>query len=214
MSKVRSKSGLVSAGLLCASLAAGPAAAMVVISFSGTVVDVSGFGATPPSGVSVGDPVTGTLSYNASDAQGVESAPSDWDYTFNPSDQNLVTVTIGAQTWTTPLAVARVCDGPCNGDELSYGGVTGTSSGFPGFLQGGLITLQYLDSSDPFALIGGTALPAAIQDVDFGAVDGTIGTISSSSGSGIWAISYTMESSTLPVKATTWSQVKLLYARP
>jgi len=199
---------------LCACLAAGPVAAAVVVSFSGTVSDVSGFGATPPAGVSVGDPVSGTVSYVAGDAQGEETSPSDWSYAFNPGTQGSMTVTIGALTWTTSLAFVHVCDGECNGDELGFGGITVSNTGFPGFLGNGLITLQYFDSTDPFEVVTGTDLPDATQDVDFGAVDGTLGTIGSTSGGTLWAISFTTASSTLPVESMTWSQVKQLFAKP
>ena len=214
MNRVLSMFGSVCGGLLSTCLGAGHAAAAVVVSFSGTVTDVSGFGATPPAGVSVDDPVTGTVSYVAAGAQGEETGPSDWSYAFNPGGQSFMTVTIGAQTWTTSVAFVHVCDGECSGDELGFGGVTASSTGFPGFLDNGLMTLQYFDSTDPFDVVTGTDLPDATQDVDFSAVDGTLGTIGSTSGTGLWAISFTTENSTLPVKPMTWSQMKQLFAKP
>jgi hypothetical protein len=214
MHRVLSRIACVCAGLLSTCLGAGPAAAAVVVSFSGTVSDVSAFGATPPAGVSIGDPVSGTVSYVAAGAQGEETGPSDWSYAFNPGGQNFMTVTIGAQTWTTSLAFVQVCDGECSGDELGFGGVTASSTGFPGFLDNGLMTLQYFDSSDPFDVVAGTDLPDATQDVDFSAVDGTLGTIGSTSGTGLWVISFTTEDTTLPVRSMTWSQMKRMFATP
>ena len=214
MNRVRTKSWFVPAGLLFTCLTAATAAAKVVVSFTGVVDDVTGFGASPPAGVSVGQSVSGTVSYVPASAQGFEVGPSEKSYGFIPDGVNVVRITIGSQTWTTSLVSVGVCDGVCGGDNLNFGGVATPSSIFPGLLDEGVMVLDYTDSAEPFGMVNGTDLPDAAEDVQFGEADGRLGSISSTSGAaGLWIITFTTDTSTLPVQGTTWSQVKQLFAR-
>ena len=142
MSRVHTKAWFVSSGLLFTCLAAEAAGAKVVVSFTGVVEEVMNLGANPPAGVAVGQPVSGSLSYDPADGQRFEMGPSEVEYTFVPSGGNVFQVTIAGQTWTTSLLSIGVCDDACGGDYLNFGGAATMSPGFPAFLGIGAVGLE------------------------------------------------------------------------
>ena len=217
MFELPSKAKVFVSALLAGFGAASTPQAKVIISFTGNVTEVAILGtATPPAGVEAGNSVAGTIDYVLSAATGVEVGPGERAYVFNPSVHYLITITIGSLTWRAPLQVVGVCDEVCGGDLLSYTGNTDAPADFPGILDFGSLTIEVSDSTEPYALLSGTDLPDAAEDIDFGVADLKSGVIASATGPGsdVWFISFDMESATVPVRETTWAAVKSLYARP
>ena len=209
--------GFVSSGIVSVCLGAAPAQARVVISFSGTVTALqSEGGATPPAGVSFGDPVSGTLSYNPGDARVTQEDPWRSSYDFELDHTLEFQVTIGAQSWITAVYHIFVCNDSCSGDLFLFNAGATSSSGFPGYLGvGSFIGLGYSDNVEPYTFLNGTDLPHATQDVDLSTADSASGTIASYGDTGeFWAIYFAVDTSTLPVSTMSWSRVKRLYDSP
>ena len=215
MNQLSSKATWILGGLLACLCLVAPVQAKVVITFTGTVTDVSAFGATPPSGVAVGNPVSGTITYVPTAATAVEVGPGERSYFFPVEVEHLITITIGSKTWKSTLLVG-VCDDVCDGDRLDFSGFSQTAADFPGLLDVGLAALEYSDSQAPYALLNGTDLPNSSEDIGFGSADLKSGTISSNSGTGLslWLISFDLDSATLPARGTSWGTVKALYGKP
>ena len=196
-------------------LAAVPAAADVVLSFTGTVTQVGAVLVTPPTGVGPGSEVSGTVNYNPAEATVVEVGPGERAYIFLPGTGNQITMVIGNLEWRTDLQSIDLCDDVCGGDFVDVVGVSSTTEDFPDNVGSGILSLGFTDDADPFDLITGTDLPNKTEDVNFGAATLKNGSISSSDGfQSFWAIAFDVDSSTVPATRLTWSQVKTLYARP
>src|SRR5262245_48308053 len=200
--------------LLAGLLGAGTAGAAVVLSFTGTVTGVQGINATPPTGISVGNVVSGTVVYSTGAATTIEVGPSERSYIFLPASGNEMTITIGTHVWKTDLQGVSVCNEECGGDYLDYTGFSDTAVNFPDNLGAGILALEFSDSDPPFGLLDGHDLPNGAEDIHFAEAATKTGAISSSAGTSFWVIAFDMDSETVPVQQVTWSQVKALYARP
>lgn len=214
MKHCHKQSCLVSCTLMLAGvLAAGPVAAKVVVTFTGTVTEVAGT-VTPPSGVEVGNAVSGTVSYIPAAATMFEVGPSEREYAFPAGAGNEFTVSIGALTWKTDLQVVYVCDDACDSDFLDFTGLSTTTENFPDNVGAGYLFLEFSDSEAPYGLVNGHDLPNAAEDVNFAAAIVKSGLVSSNGPAGLWAIVFDVDSPTVPTTSKTWGEVKALYARP
>ena len=214
MNKVPSKAAWIPAGLLACACVATPVQSKVVITFTGTVTALTGFGATPPSGVAVGNTVSGTVTYLPAGAIGQDVGPGERGYIFPLQVEQLFTISIGTRTWRSTQLTIAVCDDVCDGDALNYAGSSQTAADFPGLLDSGIMSLTFSDAQEPYTFVNGTGLPDASGDVDFGLADARTGTISTSSGASLWVILFDVDSAALPVHNTTWGTVKALFGKP
>ncbi|HZM14411.1 MAG TPA: hypothetical protein VFE28_00285 [Candidatus Krumholzibacteria bacterium] len=207
--------GFVSGAILLAGLlAAGTAGAAVVLSFTGTVTDVQAIFTSPPAGISVGNPVSGTVVYTTGGATPVEVGPSERAYLFPPASGHEITITIGTQVWKSDLQGVSLCNEECGGDYLDYTGFSNTTVNFPDNLGSGILALEFIDSDPPYGVLDGHDLPNGPEDIHFAEAGTKMGTVSSSSGSSFWVISFDTQSETVPVRDVTWSEVKALFSRP
>ena len=192
-----------------------PAAAEVVLSFTGIVTDVGSIGLTPPSGVDAGAEVTGRVTYNPAEATVIAVGPGERVYMFMPGSGNEFTIEIGPHVWKTDLQSLDLCNEVCQGDFLNINGVSLTSENFPNNAGTGILVLGFSDSESPFDLLDGHDLPNSTEDINFGSADSKNGAVSSNDeNSGFWTIAFDVNESTVPATPVTWSQVKTLYARP
>lgn len=203
-------SGLTLAGLL----AVQPAAAAVVISFTGTVSDVGSNNVSPPVGVGVGTAVTGMVTYDPAEATMIEVGPSDRAYLFLPGTGNEITFEIGTHVWKTDLQTVGVCDEACDGDYLDFVGLSNTTVNFPENLASGFMILEFSDFESTYDLLDGHDLPNATEDINFATATVKTGSVYSSSGASFWNILFDVDSPSVPATTSTWSEVKALYARP
>jgi len=199
---------------LIGTLTTAAANAGVVVSFSGQVTDLGGFQASPPAGVSLGSIVNGTVVYFTADATEVEVGPSERTYIFPAASRNQITVSIGTLMWKADLQGINVCDDVCDGDFLDCAGFSSVTVNFPGNLGTGFLSLEFSDADLPYDLLIGHDLPNAAEDIRFGSAQVKAGSVSSSDGTGFWAIQFDVNSQSVPVRASTWGEIKALYARP
>ena len=215
MKPLRMRSWFLLTGvLLAAAFAGGPADAKVVLSFTGTVTDLGGFGASPPTGISIGNQVTGQVTYVPAAATEVETGPSERSYLFPTGGTHQFTITIESRVWTTDLQGVSTCNEACAGDYLDFAGFSNTTADFPGNLEVGILAIEFSDDESPFTLLDGHDLPDAPEDIAFGAANFFSGSVNSSSSLGFWFISFDLDTPTLPVEASSWGEVKALFARP
>lgn len=220
MKPLRMRSWFLLTGvLLTAALASTPATAKVVLSFTGTVFNVTGSGgASPPSGVSVGNQVSGLITYVPAAATEVPSGPSERQYLFPTGATHQITITIESLVWQVDLQLVYVADEANSRDALSFQGTASTSANFPGFLEDGGLGIDFFDEVPPFTLLNGYDLPDSPEDIDFGAAvlsrHGGVSSINSSGAVAVWLIQFDLDSVTLPVEESTWGEVKALFARP
>ncbi|HZL85773.1 MAG TPA: hypothetical protein VFD07_10390 [Candidatus Krumholzibacteria bacterium] len=215
MKPLRMRSWFLLTGILLAGgVAGGPADAKVVLSFTGTVNDLGGFGGSPPEGISAGSSVTGQITYTPSAATEVETGPSERTYIFPIGGTHQFTVTIESHTWTTDLQGVSTCNEACAGDYLDFAGFTNSTANFPGNLDMGILAIEFSDDDAPYTLLAGHDLPDAPEDIDFGAATFFSGSVGSNSDQGFWFIAFDLDAPTVPVKSSTWGEVKALFARP
>ncbi len=206
---------LLTGALLAGTLALGPANAEVVLTFTGTVNDVGGFGASPPSGISIGSQVSGRVTYVPTAATEVETGPSERSFIFPLGSTHQFTITIESHVWTTDLLGVSTCDSVCAGDYLDFAGFSNTTVNFPGNLETGILAIEFSDEESPFTLLNGHDLPDAPEDIVFGAASFQSGSVTSTSNlGGFWFISFDLDPPTVPVETMTWGEVKALFARP
>lgn len=191
-----------------------PVHAGVVLRFTGTVSGVTNVGATPPSGVKVGGPIEGTITYVPEEATAFASGLREMTYRFPVDPAHVFRLTIGSRTWIVPLQAVSVCDEGCGGDAVRFAGDAASEADFPGFLYRGEMWLRASTWDPPHSLVNDVRLPAAATDIDFGAADVRGGEIASSVESNFqfWCISFSVDAAALPVRATTWGAIKELYA--
>ncbi len=215
MKPLRMRSWFLLTGILLAgAFAGGPADAKVVLSFTGTVTDLGGFGGSPPAGISVGNEVTGQVTYTPSAATEVETGDMERTYLFPTGGTHQFTVTIESHVWTTDLQGVSMCNEACVGDYLDFAGFTNTPANFPGNLEMGILAIEFSDDESPYTLLAGHDLPDAPEDIDFGAASFFSGSVNSSSDQGFWFIAFDLNPPTVPVTSSTWGGVKALFARP
>lgn len=206
---------LLACGLALAGwLAVQPAAAAVVLSFTGTVYDVGSSGVTPPSGVGVGTAVSGMVTYDPAEATMIEVSPSQRSYVFLPGTGNEITFEIGTHVWKTDLQSVNVCDDVCDGDFLDFSGLSTTTVNFPENLGMGIMLLEFSDFESTYDLLDGHDLPNATEDINFATATVKSGSVYSNGGPGFWNIFFDVDSPSVPATTSTWSEVKALYARP
>ncbi len=169
--------------------------------YTGTVTSLTTQGGAPlPSGVSVGDTITGTFSYGLpSTTTTYPSLPAMQTTNYAFGSGFTYSVAIGSSTWSygTSGTIAIENNQPnFNRDHISVTG-TGTPTSFPGTYPGTpsfpSMNLIIADTSSSYDLVSGMSLPRSAGDINFGAATSSSGYVKYSTGPVTnWTINYSI----------------------